>query len=107
MVFLVPLFEPQTGDRHGGDLEPKGLWVLARTDYFEEFRPNIAGYNKRKNLVTGNWNRKWKGLGMSKDFQQKYVGIVAGTIGAIVLVLGLLGIIFNLQWSMFDMVNDL
>ena len=37
MVFLVPLFEPQTGDHHGGDLEPDGLWVLARADYLENF----------------------------------------------------------------------
>ncbi len=54
MVFLVSLFEQQIGDRHGGDLEPEGLRVLARVGYFEEFRPNIAGHTKCRNLVTGN-----------------------------------------------------
>ncbi len=33
---------------------------------------------------------------MSEDFQLKHVGTVAGVIGIIVLLLGLVGIIFNL-----------
>ena len=34
---------------------------------------------------------------MSDDFKNKYVGVVAGIIGGSVLLLGLLGLIFNLQ----------
>lgn len=34
---------------------------------------------------------------MAHDFEQKYVGIVASIIGAVVLLLGLGGILFNLS----------
>jgi hypothetical protein len=37
------------------------------------------------------------GAAMAKDFDQKYVGTVAGIIGIIVFLLGFLGIIYNLQ----------
>jgi hypothetical protein len=37
------------------------------------------------------------GVVMAKDFEQKYVGKVAGIIGIIVFSLGFLGIIYNLQ----------
>jgi hypothetical protein len=37
------------------------------------------------------------GGAMAKDFEQKYVGRVAGIIGIIVFSLGFLGIIYNLQ----------
>ena len=34
---------------------------------------------------------------MSDDFQLKYVGLVAGIIGGVVLVLGLIGLFINLS----------
>ncbi len=34
---------------------------------------------------------------MAHDFEQKYVGIVASIIGAVVLLLGLGGILYNLS----------
>ena len=33
---------------------------------------------------------------MAEDFEQKYVGLVATIIGSVVLVLGLVGVYFNL-----------
>ncbi len=39
----------------------------------------------------------WGSSVMAHDFEQKYVGLVASIIGAVVLVLGLAGIIFNLS----------
>lgn len=38
---------------------------------------------------------EWGWFVMAHDFEQKYVGLVASIIGAVVLVLGLAGIIFN------------
>ncbi len=40
---------------------------------------------------------EWGSSVMAHDFEQKYVGLVASIIGAVVLVLGLAGIIFNLS----------
>ena len=34
---------------------------------------------------------------MSEDFQPKYVGQVAGMIGLVILLLGLVGLYFNLS----------
>ncbi len=34
---------------------------------------------------------------MADDYQQKYVGMVAAVIGAVVLLLGLVGLIANLS----------
>ncbi len=36
-------------------------------------------------------------VAMADDYQQKYVAMVAGAIGAVVLLLGLVGIIVNLS----------
>ncbi len=40
---------------------------------------------------------EWGSSVMAHDFEQKYVGLVASIIGAVVLVLGLAGLIFNLS----------
>ena len=40
---------------------------------------------------------EWDWIVMAHDFEQKYVGLVASIIGAVVLVVGLLGIIYNLS----------
>ncbi len=40
---------------------------------------------------------EWGSLAMSHDFEQKYVGLVATIIGAVVLLLGIGGILFNLS----------
>ena len=40
---------------------------------------------------------EWGSIVMAHDFEQKYVALVAAIIGAVVLVLGLAGIIFNLS----------
>ena len=40
---------------------------------------------------------EWGSSVMAHDFEQKYVGLVASIIGAVVLVLGLLGIVLNLS----------
>jgi hypothetical protein len=34
---------------------------------------------------------------MAHDFEQKYVGLVATIIGAVVLVVGLVGLVYNLS----------
>ncbi len=34
---------------------------------------------------------------MAHDFEQKYVGLVAGIIGAVVLLLGIAGLLFNIS----------
>jgi hypothetical protein len=34
---------------------------------------------------------------MAHDFEQKYVGLVATIIGAVVLVVGLMGLVYNLS----------
>lgn len=34
---------------------------------------------------------------MAHDFEQKYVGLVAAIIGAVVLLLGIGGVLFNLS----------
>jgi len=39
---------------------------------------------------------------MAHDFEQKYVGLVALIIGAVVLLLGLGGLILNLSWLRFS-----
>ncbi len=39
----------------------------------------------------------WGSSVMAHDFEQKYVGMVATIIGAVVLVLGIGGIILNLS----------
>ena len=40
---------------------------------------------------------EWGSSVMAHDFEQKYVGLVASIIGAVVLVLGLLGLVLNLS----------
>ena len=40
---------------------------------------------------------EWGSSVMAHDFEQKYVGMVATIIGAVVLVLGIAGLIFNLS----------
>ncbi len=40
---------------------------------------------------------EWGALVMAHDFEQKYVGMVASIIGAVVLVLGIGGLVFNLS----------
>ena len=39
---------------------------------------------------------EWVPAVMAEDFDQKYVGIVAAIIGAVVLLLGLVGLLVNL-----------
>ena len=39
---------------------------------------------------------EWSALAMSHDFEQKYVGLVAAIIGAVVILLGFVGIYINL-----------
>lgn len=52
----------------------------------------------------GNWfmlvfetKFEWGSLKMAHDFEQKYVGLVATIIGAVVLLLGIGGLLFNLS----------
>ncbi len=40
---------------------------------------------------------EWDRIVMAHDFEQKYVGLVATIIGAVVLVLGIGGLILNLS----------
>ena len=40
---------------------------------------------------------EWDWIVMAHDFEQKYVGLVASIIGAVVLVLGIGGLILNLS----------
>lgn len=40
---------------------------------------------------------EWSPVAMSEDFQPKYVGMVAGIIGLVILVLGFVGLYFNLS----------
>ncbi len=40
---------------------------------------------------------EWGSRVMSHDFEQKYVGLVATVIGAVVLLLGIGGLLYNLS----------
>ena len=40
---------------------------------------------------------EWGSSVMAHDFEQKYVALVASIIGAVVLVLGFAGLIYNLS----------
>lgn len=40
---------------------------------------------------------EWGSVAMAHDFEQKNVGLVASIIGAVVLLLGIGGLLFNLS----------
>ncbi len=48
-------------------------------------------------MIESETENEWVAVAMAEDFQQKNVVLVAGIIGAVVLVLGFGGIVFLLQ----------
>ena len=47
-------------------------------------------------MIDSETENEWAAVAMAEDFHQKNVGLVAGIIGAVVLLLGFGGLLYNL-----------
>ncbi len=62
-------------------------------EFFHSLEP--GGLSTRKCRIES--ERAWGAVVMAEDFEQKYVALVALIIGAVVLLLGIGGMLFSLS----------